>query len=75
VLRLALLAFNLASTLRIEYEDAAGSCFDLAGFLTGLLIDRVLAVGGGWAATCGRFFRSMASAALSGVGGGQRKGA
>jgi len=32
VLRLALLAFNLASTLRIEYEDAAGSCFDLARF-------------------------------------------
>lgn len=32
VLRLALLAFNLASTLRIEYEAAAGSCFDLARF-------------------------------------------
>jgi len=32
VLRLALLAFNLVSTLRIEYEDAAGSCFDLARF-------------------------------------------
>lgn len=32
VLRLALLAFNLASTLRIEYEDAAGSCFDLSRF-------------------------------------------
>jgi hypothetical protein len=32
VLRLALLAFNLASALRIEYEDAAGSCFDLARF-------------------------------------------
>lgn len=31
-LRLALLAFNLASVLRIEYEDAAGSCFDLARF-------------------------------------------
>jgi hypothetical protein len=32
VLRLALLAFNLASALRIEYEDRAGSCFDLARF-------------------------------------------
>lgn len=32
VLRLALLAFNLVSALRIEYEDAAGSCFDLARF-------------------------------------------
>ena len=32
VLRLALLAFNLVSTLRIEYEDRAGSCFDLARF-------------------------------------------
>jgi hypothetical protein len=32
VLRLAMLAFNLVSTLRIEYEDAAGSCFDLARF-------------------------------------------
>jgi len=31
-LRLALLAFNLVSTLRIEYEDCAGSCFDLARF-------------------------------------------
>lgn len=31
-LRLALLAFNLASTLRLEYEDAAGSCFDLPRF-------------------------------------------
>jgi len=26
------LAFNLASALRIEYEDAAGSCFDLTRF-------------------------------------------
>lgn len=32
VLRLALLAFNLASILRIEYEDKAGSCFDLGRF-------------------------------------------
>jgi hypothetical protein len=32
VLRLALLAFNLVSALRIEYEDRAGSCFDLARF-------------------------------------------
>ena len=32
VLRLALLAFNLASTLRIEYETGAGSCFDLGRF-------------------------------------------
>lgn len=32
VLRLALLAFNLASTLRIEYEAAAGSCMDLGRF-------------------------------------------
>ncbi len=32
VLRLALLAFNLVSALRIEYEDAAGSCFDLTRF-------------------------------------------
>lgn len=32
VLRLALLAFNLVSTLRIEYEGAAGSCFDLGRF-------------------------------------------
>jgi len=32
VLRLALLAFNLVSALRIEYEDAAGSCFDLGRF-------------------------------------------
>lgn len=32
LLRLSLLAFNLASTLRIEYEDAAGSCFDLGRF-------------------------------------------
>jgi hypothetical protein len=32
VLRLALLAFNLASMLRIEYEDKAGSCLDLARF-------------------------------------------
>jgi hypothetical protein len=32
LLRLSLLAFNLASALRIEYEDAAGSCVDLARF-------------------------------------------
>jgi len=32
LLRLALLAFNLASMLRLEYEDAAGSCFDLGRF-------------------------------------------
>jgi len=32
VLRLALLAFNLASMLRIEYEDKAGSCLDLPRF-------------------------------------------
>jgi Transposase DDE domain group 1 len=32
LLRLSLLAFNLASTLRIEYEDAAGSCCDLGRF-------------------------------------------
>jgi hypothetical protein len=32
VLRLALLAFNLVSALRIEYEQHAGSCFDLARF-------------------------------------------
>lgn len=32
LLRLSLLAFNLASTLRLEYEDEAGSCFDLARF-------------------------------------------
>jgi hypothetical protein len=32
VLRLALLAFNLASMLRIEYEDKAGSCMDLGRF-------------------------------------------
>lgn len=32
VLRLALWAFNLVSALRIEYEDRAGSCFDLARF-------------------------------------------
>ena len=32
LLQLSLLAFNLASALRIEYEDAAGSCFDLARF-------------------------------------------
>jgi hypothetical protein len=31
-LRLSLLAFNLASMLRLEYEDAAGSCFDLGRF-------------------------------------------
>jgi hypothetical protein len=29
---LSLLAFNLASTMRLEYEDAAGSCLDLARF-------------------------------------------
>lgn len=32
LLRLSLLAFNLASMLRIEYEAEAGSCFDLARF-------------------------------------------
>jgi hypothetical protein len=32
LLRLSLLAFNLASILRIEYEDKAGSCFDLGRF-------------------------------------------
>ena len=32
LLRLALLAFNLASMRRIEYEADAGSCFDLARF-------------------------------------------
>jgi hypothetical protein len=32
LLRLALLAFNLAQALRIEYEDAAGSCCDLRRF-------------------------------------------
>lgn len=32
LLRLSLLAFNLASMLRIEYEDKAGSCIDLARF-------------------------------------------
>jgi hypothetical protein len=32
LLRLSLLAFNLASALRIEYEDRAGSCFDLGRF-------------------------------------------
>ena len=32
LLRLSLLAFNLASILRLEYEDAAGSCFDLGRF-------------------------------------------
>jgi hypothetical protein len=32
VLRLSLLAFNVASTLRVEYEDKAGSCFDLVRF-------------------------------------------
>jgi Transposase DDE domain group 1 len=32
LLRLSLLAFNLASTLRIEYEAAAGSCCDLRRF-------------------------------------------
>ncbi len=32
LLRLSLLAFNLVSMLRIEYEDEAGSCFDLGRF-------------------------------------------
>ena len=32
VLRLSLLAFNLASMLRIEYEDEAGSCLTWAAF-------------------------------------------
>ena len=32
MLRLPLLAFNLASALRIEYENEAGSCCDLARF-------------------------------------------
>lgn len=32
LLRLSLLAFNLASTLRIEYEATAGSCCDLRRF-------------------------------------------
>ena len=32
LLRLSLLAYNLASMLRIEYEAAAGSCFDLGRF-------------------------------------------
>lgn len=32
LLRLALLAFNLTSTLRVEYEASAGSCFDLGRF-------------------------------------------
>ena len=32
VLRLSLLAFNLASILRLEYEDKAGSCLDLGRF-------------------------------------------
>ena len=32
LLRLSLLAFNLASILRIEYEAKAGSCFDLGRF-------------------------------------------
>jgi hypothetical protein len=32
LLRLSLLAFNLTSMLRLEYEDAAGSCFDLGRF-------------------------------------------
>ena len=32
LLRLSLLAFNLASILRIEYEQGAGSCFDLGRF-------------------------------------------
>jgi hypothetical protein len=29
---LSLLAFNLVSALRIEYQDGAGSCFDLGRF-------------------------------------------
>ena len=32
MLRLSLLAFNLASILRLEYEDKAGSCLDLGRF-------------------------------------------
>ncbi|MFN8575133.1 MAG: IS1380 family transposase [Gemmatimonadaceae bacterium] len=32
LLRLSLLAFNLASALRIEYEASAGSCLDLGRF-------------------------------------------
>jgi hypothetical protein len=32
LLRLSLLAFDLASMLRLEYEDAAGSCVDLGRF-------------------------------------------
>lgn len=32
LLLLSLLAFNLVSALRIEYEDEAGSCFDLVRF-------------------------------------------
>ena len=32
LLLLSPLAFNLVSTLRIEYEDGAGSCFDLGRF-------------------------------------------
>lgn len=32
LLLLSLLAFNLVSMLRIEYEDGAGSCFDLGRF-------------------------------------------
>jgi hypothetical protein len=32
LLLLSLLAFNLVSALRIEYEDEAGSCFDLGRF-------------------------------------------
>ena len=32
VLRLAMLAFNLASILRLEYEHKAGSCLDLGRF-------------------------------------------
>ncbi|MEX0585324.1 MAG: IS1380 family transposase, partial [Pirellulales bacterium] len=32
LLRLSLLAFNLVSILRIEYEQRAGSCFDLGRF-------------------------------------------
>lgn len=32
VLQLSLLAFNLASMLRLEYEDRAGSCLDLVRF-------------------------------------------
>jgi hypothetical protein len=40
VLRLALLAFNLTSMLRIEYEDKAGSCIDLVRFQRDVLKSR-----------------------------------